>query len=244
MVENNTPEETPAENIPKEGTLEGGAIEDDAVDKVLNQENKPTEDSPGSGTDSKEGLKDSLGKILGKEFKDDETALKSVKDTFDFVGKAGKANAALKAVMESEGLTEDQAVDFIKNSTSGSKKESDQEKPEIDTSKFVPREEFEEKNFYNDNPDYKPYKKLVETFKKANPDKSREEIVQLEDFKENFTKVESHDKTKKQKSVLMSNPKLGTVKDKMTEARESQSKGDQESAETKAAEGVIEAFDI
>jgi hypothetical protein len=113
---------------------------------------------------------------------------------------------------------------------------------QVDPTRFVPREDFERTTFYHENPDYKPYTKLVETYKKANPEKSREEIVESDDFKEDFDKIKAHDDAKGAKSVLKSNPKLGGISDKVAESRKDMSEGRQAEAEKKAVEAVIDAF--
>lgn len=198
----------------------------------------------GEGADKAQGdvsLKDQLGKALGKEFPDDETALKSVKDTFSFVGDI-KNMKELKEVMGQlqKVFDTDQKGVLLKvdeiAKTGGTGK--------IDPNQFVSKEKFDRSNFYLNNPDYKPYTKLIETYQKANPDKSREEIVETDDFKEDFDKIKAHDDAKDTKSVLKSSPRLGKVTDKIGEAKEAQSKGDQPTAEQKAVEAVTEAYPV
>lgn len=212
------------------------------ADEINNQGGLPNDDENSSGgaegsDNSKSGLKDELAKVLGKKFPDDATALKAVKDTFDYVGVAGKAHQAIKAVMEARKVDESQAIEIIKSAAvSGG--------DIVDTSKFVTKAELEEKTFYSDNPDYKPYTKLVETFKKANPDKSRAEIIQLPDFKESFEKISNHDATEKQKSVLHSNPRMGVVTDKMAKAKQEADAGKHSEATKDAVGAVIDAFGL
>ena len=76
-----------------------------------------TSDGGAAGSEEK-SIKSVLEKELGKEFPDEETALKAVKDTFSHVGKSGKYEKAVKAVMDNKNMTEDEAVHFIQASHS------------------------------------------------------------------------------------------------------------------------------
>lgn len=209
--------------------------------------NKTVEEAAagGEGAGESQGkdvsLKDQLGTALGKEFPDDATALKAVKDTFSHVGDIKNLNE-LKEVMgqlqtvfgtDQKGVLS--KIDEIAK-TGGTGK--------IDPNKFVSKEKFDRSNFYLNNPDYKPYRKMIEVHQKANPDMTREEIVESDDFKEDFEKIKAHDEAKNSKSILKSNPRLGKASDKMSEAREAQGKGDQETAEEKAVDAVVEAYPV
>lgn len=188
----------------------------------------------GQGAGNSPGLKEALEKTLGKQFADEATALKAVKDTFDYVGKAGKFSQAVKVVMDSKGLSEEQAVEYIKTTV--------QTQPQqIDTSKFVAKEELDQRDFFLDNPDLKPYKDLVMTFKKANPEKSLSEIIQMTEFKSVYDKAKATDDN--QKSIVHSNPKLGISKDKMTKAAEASKSGNIGEAEKLAVEAVMDAHE-
>lgn len=202
---------------------------------------KPAEGGEGADESQGEGvsLKDTLGKALGKDFPDDATALKAVKDTFSHVGDVKKLND-LKAVMgqlQTTFGTDEQGVlnkidEIVKTGGTG----------KIDPSEYVSKDKFDRSNFYLSNPDYKPYSKMIERFQKVNPDKTREEIVEMDDFKEDFEKISAHDKAKNSKSILESSPRLGKATDKMSEAREAQSKGQDSIASDRAVEAVTEAY--
>lgn len=178
-----------------------------------------------------------LGGVLGKKFETDESALKAVKDTFAYVGKAGKYQKAVEAVMTAKGLSEDGAVKFIQGLG-----QPDSATP-IDTSKFVSRDEFDAANFYKDNPDLAPYKDLIENTSKGSG-KSRSEVIQGEAFKTIYDKAKAHDAAEKSKSVIHSNERLGAVANKITSAREKASKGDIDGAKNDAVSAVIDAYSI
>jgi len=202
----------------------------------------PSGDGEGADKSPKDvSLKDELGKALGKEFPTDDAALKSVKDTFSFVGEIGNIKE-LKSAMGQLQKTFDTDQKGVLNKMDEIVKTGGTGK--IDPSKFVNKGDFDRSNFYLNKPEYKPYSSLVETYQKANPDKSREEIIETDDFKEAFGKIKAHDETEKTKSVLGSNPRLGKVTDKISEAKEAQSKGNQPEAEEKAVDAVIEAYPV
>lgn len=215
----------PNESLPPEGGKtppEGGGEEAD--------------NSPGNVS-----IKDELGKTLGKEFPDDATALKAVKDTFSFVGEIGNIKELKEAMSQLQKVfnTDQKGVlakvdEIVKTGGTG----------KVDPTQFVSKDKYDRSTFYLNNPDYKPYSKLIETFQKANPEKTREEIVESDDFKGDFDKIKAHDEAKNTKSILETSPRLGKVTDKLSEAREAQEKGDQTTAETKAVEAVTEAFPV
>ncbi len=165
------------------------------------------------------GIKDVLSEALGKDFKDDETALKAVKDTFSYVGKLGQEKKALEAKLKSAG-TNEQATGEITQ--------------KIETLEKV----LGESQFYADNPEYKPYKNIISKF----GDKPAE-AVKSEEFKNVYSKVKAYDDSENTKSVLQSNPRLGKVTDKMTQAREAIKAGNIQSAEASAVSAVLDAYE-
>lgn len=198
-------------------------------------------------------LHEAASKILGKEFPDAASAAKAMKDTFGYVARAGEGIKVVESVMTSKGFkTSKEAVDFINTLVSGQQPpkedkppvvEKQQEQPRIDPKDFVSRSEYDRQNFYSNNPDYKGHEKLVETFMKANPDKTREEIVKMEDFQEAFKPM----KAVKQKSIMHSDSKIGAAKDKMEEAKEKSKSGlpaDQTEAAMDATRSVMDTFGI
>ena len=93
-------------------------------------------------------------------------------------------------------------------------------------------------NFYADNPQYKPYKAQIEKFG-SNPS----DVVKDPVFLDMFKKVSAFDETEKSKSVLHNNPRLGKMTDKMTEAKQALSSGNQAKAEDDAVSAVLSAFE-
>jgi len=202
--------------------------EEDMVNKAVKEAKQP-----------QKTLKDQLGEALSKKFPNDETALKAVKDTFSYVGKLKNltdldgAMGQLQKILNTDQKGVISRIEEI-TKTGG----------QVDSNRFVPREEFDRTNFYSQNPAYKPYSKLVENWAKANPDKSREEIVESDDFKEVFEKVKLQDEAANAKSVLKSNPKLGGITDKISESRQHLKEGKIEEAEKKAIGAVLDAYPL
>lgn len=207
-------------------------------EETINQDNlsDDTSDDVGSGSQPA-GLKEVLERELGKKFSDEQSALKAVKDTFNYVGKAGKYQKAVESVMQSKGLSEDDAISFIANTSKA-------QSQEVDMSKYATREELQERDFYSEKPDLKPYQATINAFRKANPDKTLSEVIELPEVKGILDKAIAQDTVAKQKSVLHSNQKIGIASDKMTKAREASQQGNVAEATKNAVGAVIDAFEI
>lgn len=191
-------------------------------------------------------LHEAAGKILGKEFPDVASAAKALKDTFGYVGKAGEALKVVESVMTQKGFkTPKEAVDFISESIKEKKEVTPptppaNDAPKIDLKDFVSRAEFDKQTFYASHPELNGHEKLVETFAKANPDKTRNEILALDEFKEAFEPM----KAAKQKSILHSKPNIAVAGTKIDEAKEAVKAGNQDQAAKKATEAVMDAFEL
>lgn len=188
--------------------------------------------------DGEEAASDNLaqviGGVLGKEFPNDETALKAIKDTFDYVGKAGQAEKELVQVKaELMAMRTANSGDAL-TKLAGLEKTINDDK------------------FYNQKPEYAPHRELISKFGDE-PAK----VVETESFKQLFTTIEAGTRAERAKSVLTSNPRLGQISDKMSQAREEVVKAARaaqagefgaqaldESARTKAVESVMEAYDL
>lgn len=124
------------------------------------------------------GLKE-LNEIYGTTFKTKEDALKSIKETKNFVGKRkediiAEAKEKILAEIGERG---------------------------IDTSNFVTKDELEKREFYAGNPNLKGMETIIEAVKK-DTGKSREEVIALEQFKPLF---QDNGQKPEQKSIVHSN---------------------------------------
>ena len=191
------------DNITSEGQLGDAA--------VASESSKP------NGTVSNEGLETvslkEINDFLGKNYKDKSSALKSLKDTFSFVGKKVEKTAEVESPVEKPSSRNDDFARQIK--------------------------EMKEQLFYSENPDYKPYKGLISKMGENPAD-----VIGMQEFKDVFDKANSFDKTQKQKTVLESNPRIGVVRNKLTEAQQAAGGRDYVSASKLATAAVMEAYDM
>jgi hypothetical protein len=156
-----------------------------------------------------------INDYLGKNYKDKDSALKSLKDTFSFVGKKietanGENQVAAKQPSEVENVA----------------KQLREMRTEL---------------FYSKNPQYDTpeYRTIIGKISE-NP----AEVVNSPEFKNIFDKAASFDKTSKQKTVLESNPRIGVVRNKLAEATEAVRNGDYKKSDELAVAAVMEAYDM
>ena len=167
---------------------------------------------------------DQINEATGRNYKDIDTALKSLKDTRVEATKAGEYKKALDALATGESSELAEQVKALR-----------------------------EDNFYSKNPQYEGVRDLINQMG-GDP----QEVVQTDAFKSAFEKISGYEKTQSTKSVLETNPRIGQVKSKMTDAREAieqsrdaLAKGDvagsvaaHEAAANTAIDSVIDAYDI
>lgn len=80
----------------------------------------------------------------------------------------------------------------------------------------VLQKKIQDLEFYNENPEYKPYRDVINRFGNNPAD-----VVNDEGFKQIFSKLKAQDEFEQSKSVLKSNPKLGIIADASKKAEES-----------------------
>lgn len=183
-----------------------------------------------------------LSKELGKEFADDQSALKAVKDTFNYVGEVGKYKKSVESVMSAKNMSQDEAVKFIE-AMAQSPASSDNTAEATAKDGYVSREEFERATFYAENPQYKEHKTLLETLSKGTG-KSLGEVIKMDEFKSVFDAAKAHAESGKSKSVVHSNPRINAATDSMSEARAALDKGDYHGARKGAVGAVMEAVGL
>lgn len=127
-----------------------------------------------------------LNTVLGKDFKDVPTAIKAVKDTFGYVGKKREdIENELRSKIGSQPVEPTQQVD----NALASKLQS-----------------LEEQLFYSTNPQYKGMESIIKKMG-TNP----AEVVNSEEFKSLFEKVQVADQVEKTRSVAPSNSRLAAA---------------------------------
>lgn len=191
-------------------------------------------------------LHEVLNEVLGTTFKSPEDAVEGLKNTQSYVGRAGKYEKPIKALMDSKGLTEDQAVNYLMEQIiTPTQPQAEPATPVSQPSAdVVTRKEFEEVMFYKDNPDVAPFKTVISAVAKETG-KPLSEVVQLDEVKSLIEAKKANDTAEQNKSVLHSNPRLGVVQDKITQAQEAL-KGTApnfEAASAAATAAVLEAFE-
>lgn len=135
-----------------------------------------------------------VNETLGTNFKDDETALRTLKERDDYLnqlrGSFGKFSPVLERLKAQHG-GEEGAIKFMEDLT----KKNDPiapapaaapaaaAQPTVDPSQFVPRDQYERDNFFAANPALKSHEVILEGLKLKFPDKSWAELAGLPEFK-------------------------------------------------------------
>lgn len=204
----------------------------------------PTEGSENANSPSI-SLKD-LAEATGKTFQKPEDAIKAIKDTKDYVGKVGKYQPYIEKLEAKHG-GEKGVQKFMEDVLNGAQPQAQQPQaqqaqPQVDSSKFVSREQYETDTFYAQHPELQPFRTVIDSVKQSTG-KPLTEVVTLPDVKGLVEKASKFDEQEKSKSVLHTNPRLGSAVTKLEEAQEAHSKGDVATATTKAVDAVLEAFE-
>lgn len=183
-------------------------------------------------SEQSKGIKDVLSEVLGKDFKSDDAALKAVKDTFSYVGKKGEN--LLRQQLE-DPLFSDDLQKLIETKKSGN------ENAKVEDNNVVSRDQYENDRFYDKNPQYQPYRKILNGLRSDGM--SLEDTVKSEDFKTLFEKASAFDETEKSKSILHSNPRLGQVTDKVKQSKQDLKDGKVDTAISGAVGSVLDAYE-
>ncbi|MEM4270778.1 MAG: hypothetical protein QXO70_01635 [Candidatus Pacearchaeota archaeon] len=185
-------------------------------------------------------LKDLVNEITGRSYASDEEAAKGLQHTYRYVGKVGKFAPYIEKLEKKYG-GEKEVLKFMEEIVN--KNENEESKENVDISNFVSKEQYEIDTFFAQNQQYQPHKDIILALKKESG-KPLSEVVEMPSFKDLFEKAKGYENVEKSKSVLQSNPRLGEVVDKITEAKEKLNSGDYNSAKKSAVEAVIETFDL
>lgn len=156
-----------------------------------------------------------INKTLGKDFKDKETALKALADTNSYVGKLNNELSQLKK--QSAANPQDNTL---------ADKVANLEKT------------LAQKDFYTANPQYN-----TKEIKKILGDNPINAIAD-EDMKRAADAIVAQNEAVKSKSVLHSNPRLGKVTDKFTQAQELRKAGNETAGRQAVTEAVIDAYEL
>lgn len=159
-----------------------------------------------------------LSEILGKDFSDVDTALKSVKDTYSYVGSQGQYREKIDALASVLGTDEqgvlttiENLMEEINNGASGGN-EGQNAAPHGD---YVTREDM----FFMKNENLSDLRDVLTPIKNSNEatrEMPWEQFVGTETAKKVIEPITGYREVQNQKSVLDSNPRLGSAVDKMS----------------------------
>lgn len=159
-----------------------------------------------------------INQLMGRQYSDVETARRGLRETSSHVGKLGQKVSELETKVATPQTSQDVAAQIAEM-----------------------QKQIKETSFYAENPEYNtPEAKAL--IAKFGGDPAN--VVADEVFQTAYKAINTTTEIEKSKSVLHSNPRLGQVTDKLSQARELQKAGDQVSAETAATQAVMEAFEI
>lgn len=179
-----------------------------------------------------------INKEFGTKYADDDAALKGLKETRDYVGRAGQMLKLIDSG-RSKGMSENEIILKMQDSINGNAQASP---VSSDTDKFATKEQVAKLQadiFYRDNPNVATYRQAIDEFAAATR-KTQAEVIQMDAFKSLIDNAKGFDEVQKAKSVLQTNPRLGVASDNLTKAQESAKAGDIAGAQAHAMDAVME----
>jgi len=167
----------------------------------------------GDGNDSVKSLSEVVNQAWGTNFKDDASALKGLQENAVFRGKLGKYRPFIEQLENTRG-GENEALKFMEDITKQPEQAPASQQPataqQPSSDQFVSKEDYQKDLWFAEHADYKPHKTIVEALKKANPEKSYEEIVELPDFKSLFSAAKEAESFKNSRQPLTSSTRVYT----------------------------------
>jgi hypothetical protein len=215
----------------------------------------------GGGADQPSGISLSqLKDVLGKDFKDVDGALKSIKDTYSFVGSQAQYQEKIAKLATALNTDEQGALSTIEKLMEDIKTQEGavtQPAAQAPTGDFITREEA----FFEKNEDLTSHRDVLNRLKNSGDDTkamSWDQFISSDVAKAVIDPIRTVRDMESKKSVLDASPRLGAASDKMSQARQlvdeaakAERSGDvssasraQLAASENAVAGVIEAFDL
>jgi len=197
MTENITPPVLPnaVANVPAVGDMGAGSVTDEVVT-----------------------VKDLMKQVTGKTFPDDETAIKSLSDTYKWGAEnAQKVKTLTDQLQAAQGQVSPDLAKRVDELTATVKSQ----------------------NFYQAHPELNKPQLQSLISKMGGPS---EELLQDDTFKTTVAAINKSLEMDESQSILHSNPRLGIVQDSMTKASEAQKAGNDVSAAALATAAVLEAY--
>jgi hypothetical protein len=189
-------------------------------------------------------IKDILSEHLGKEFKTNESALKAVKDTFNYVGGVGAYRETMKVLTEK--LATDEAgvfklMESIATNPNAPAASAGADISALQAEVAATSRRVEELEYFKGNPEMEQFKDTLLGLAKSTG-KPIAEVAKDPILEPLFAKAKSYDEAERSRSVVHSNPRLGQVRDKMAEAKEMQKAGDYDGAVATAIGAVVDSL--
>lgn len=186
-----------------------------------------------------------LSATLGKVFPTDDAAIKAVKDTFSFVNEAAETKKTVQSLKQQFGVDDAGLKKLMENLASTTTHQpsatSNSSSSELASKVSSLEAKLDESTFYSDNPDLKPYAGLLGELRQTTG-KSLSEVAKSDAVKGVIDKAKAHDESEKSRSILQSNPRLGQVQNKLTEARDAVKSGNYSAASAGAISAVIDSM--
>lgn len=216
----------------------------------------------GGGADQTGSISlDQLSEVLGKDFKDVDGALKSIQDTFRYVGSQAQYTEKISALATSLGTDEAGVLSTIEtlmeeiNNGNGGGNDAPVVVPQ--EGQYVTKEDL----FFMNNKEISDLRDVLTPLKNAS-DETRdmpwESFVASDTAKKVIDPIIGYREVQNRNSILDSSPRLGSAVDKVTQARQlageavkAEQAGDiagarraQDAADAGAVASVIEAYGL
>lgn len=195
----------------------------------------------GGGTEASVSLED-ISKTLGKDFKDTESALKSIKDTFSYVGSQAQFKTQVNDLAGKLGTDEGGVLKALE-ALAGTAEPKAEAKTETPSGDSVPRSQYEQDRFFDRNQNLEALKDVLVPLKNSQPDVSWNDFIKQPHIEQLVEQNKLYSESQSKRSVVESNPKIGAASDKMTEARTAQKEGNEPAARKSAVGAVIDLLD-
>ena len=205
----------------------------------------PLESTTEGGSDDKSQISlEQLNSLLGRDYKDVDTALDSVKETYSFVGKRDELRQSVEEVMKATGADEQTVITKLKANLM-STEETQKPKEETVSPDTVPRSQYLEDRFFDKNPELEGLRDYIKPIKESSPEfkeMSWDEFAKTDKVEKLVSTFSGYEEANSKKSVVESNPRLGAASDKLDKARQALQENNDASARQSAVGAVIDSF--
>jgi hypothetical protein len=209
----------------------------------------------GEGADESRISLEDLNNTLGRDYKDVDTALKSVKETYTFIGKRDDLRQGLEQVMEATGQDEQTVLDNLQKFMSNQEPQVEPQaaqpeaNPEIESLKQQLSQkdaQYAEDRFFDKNADYESVRNIIKPLKGSSEEfqnMSWDEFKETDVVKNVFETYATANEAQSKKSVVESNPRLGAASDKMNNARQALEQNNEAEAKAQAVSAVTDLLE-